>query len=288
MLFIVSTGRSGTKSLAQTLNKIHGIACVHEPHPLLAVEASEYRYGFISKEHIKNLLLETRKPIMGGIYCESNQALSLIIPILLETFPRARFIWLIRNGLDVVASAMQKQWYTGHSENYDRFEDSTPIQQIWINARLNGYKCGEMSQNIWIHLSRFEKCCWYWDYVNRIIESDLKKYNHTKYFILQLEKIRTQLPSLLTWIGASDISQPIISIANKAKRPPYHWSKWTHSEKLIFQMRCGSRMSNLYPEWIYSDGSWRGVPYQMEPSRKYTTYLLGWIKRWFRKFQKNI
>ena len=111
MFFVVSTGRSGSTSLARSLDRIDACHAVHEPAPELILEASGYRGGSVSREKLQSVLRETRHSMVEGRdYCESNQNLALIIPVLRELYPQARFVWLIRNGLDVVASAHQKQW----------------------------------------------------------------------------------------------------------------------------------------------------------------------------------
>ena len=126
MFFVLTTGRSGSKTVAHLLSLVGGFTCLHEPAPELIPESSAYRYGKAPADAVEKLLVETRSPHLDGSeYCESNQTLSLVIPALVRAFPQARYIWLIRNGLDMVASAYSKQWYSGHSENHDRYEDCT-------------------------------------------------------------------------------------------------------------------------------------------------------------------
>ena len=275
MFFIVSTGRSGTTTIAELLSSVAGCICLHEPEPALILESSAYRYGEIDGRQIISLLRETRPSHLNGrLYCESNQTLSLIIPLLAETFPGARFIWLLRNGLDVVASAMQKQWYSGFSENHARYEDCTPTQKAWIDGRIRGDRCGAMSAAEWAGLDRFAKCCWYWAYVNRLIAHDLNSLAPSAHFLLRLETLPGQLPSLLAWMGLETAELPPIPQQNSAKRPPYHWSKWSGEERRTFEHWCGEQMDAWYPEWRDAAGNWQGVSYQTPPARSQLTYLL--------------
>jgi hypothetical protein len=250
MFFILSTGRSGTMTIAKTLSLIDGCVCLHEPSPELILEASAYHYGKYPKEDLIRILTDTRKPeINGSIYCESNQNLSLIIPVLAEVFPEARYIWLVRNGLDVVASAFQKQWYSGRSAKNKRYEDCSPLEKAWIDGRVEGDRCGEMTPDEWAKLDRFSRCCWYWGYINRVIENDLKTYAHDKYFFLRLEDINEQMPDLIDWMGLKVMKAPAVRQHNIAKRIPYHWTGWNDGEMKSFDKWGGDLMDKYYPSW---------------------------------------
>ncbi|MDH5682455.1 MAG: sulfotransferase, partial [Spirochaetota bacterium] len=199
MFFILSTGRSGTTTIARSLNTIDGLYAVHEPAPELIRESSAYHYGKMTQEEIAKILTDTRKPLVdGSAYCESNQCLSLMIPALREVFPEARYVWLIRNAMDVVASTMQKQWYTGHSENNDNYENCSEIEKDWIDGRIRGDLCGEMSPEEWENMSRFAKCCWYWSYVNRVIKRELSGLGQSKHYVLLLEDIDEEYRKLVS------------------------------------------------------------------------------------------
>ncbi len=249
MFFIVSTGRSGSTSIAHAITQIEGCHAVHEPAPELILEASGYRQGTTTREAVEELLRSSRQPVVDGqAYCESNQNLALIIPILRDCFPEARFIWLIRNGMDMVASAMQKQWYSGHSENHDRYEDGSPLERAWIDGRLRGDAVGVMTTAEWDPLSRFAKICWYWDYVNRLIEKDLQDCPPEQVFRLRLEDVDSRQEALLDWMGFAS-AHPEWSVLNAARRAPLHWTGWSAQEMTPFQDHCGALMEHHYPGW---------------------------------------
>lgn len=262
MFFIVSTGRSGTMTIARVLSQINDCVCFHEPSPELILESSAYRYGDFSKKKLKEVLLNTRKPsVNGSVYCESNQTLSLIIPVLAETFPEARYIWLIRNGLDVVASAYQKQWYTGHSENQARYEDCSPIAKAWIDGRIRGDQCGDMSYSEWADLDRFARCCWYWGYINRVIEKDLNKYAPGRFYLLRLEEMDKKLRDVLKWMDLKAKILPLAEPFNRAKRQPYHWTCWSLDKRKTFDRFCGKLMDQFYTSWKTCTEEWKCVNY---------------------------
>lgn len=250
MFFVVTTGRSGSTTIARTLGQIDGCHSVHEPEPALILESTQQHCGDVAAGTIHAMLRETRFPTVNGkVYCESNQTLSLIIPDLVSVFPEARFIWLIRNGLDVVASTYQKQWYTGHSENHSRYEDCSAIEKAWIDGRVRADRIGEMSESEWEELNRFEKCCWYWGYVNRVIEKDLRRCAPDRFYTLRLEDMPQELPKLVKWMGFESSQLPMMRRDNIAKRVPFHWIEWSTEQHAAFARQCGDVMDKHYPSW---------------------------------------
>lgn len=257
MFFILSTGRSGTQFIAKLLSSVRGCVCSHEPAPELILESSGYRYGTVVKSELVKILRDTRSPTVDGfIYCEANQTLSLIVPALNKAFPEARYIWLIRNGLDFVASAYQKQWYSGHSENHDRYEDCPPLEKMWIDGRIQGDRCGDMNTDEWEKLDRFGRCCWYWSYVNRIIEHDLKMHCADDFMSVRLEEIDREFDNLVEWMGVEPLNAATMRRSNIAKKIPYHWTEWSKEQRRVFELWCGNLMDRFYPDWrIYTNES---------------------------------
>ena len=263
MFFVVSTGRSGTMTIARLLSLMDHCVCLHEPSPELILESSAYRYGSLGHSEVKSILASSRSErVNGAVYCEANQTLSLVIPVLTDAFPAASFIWLIRNGLDVVASTYQKQWYSGHSENHDRYEDCPALEKAWIDGRIEGDRCGDMTALQWRGMERFERCCWYWSYVNRIIESDLKEYASDRFKRLLLEELDIKLAAIIRWMGLKAAVLPTAGTYNVAKRRPYHWTGWTDDQREVFDRWCGNLMDRFYPTWRTPSGGWKGVRYR--------------------------
>jgi hypothetical protein len=277
MFFVVSTGRAGSKLISHLLSAVDGCTCEHEPEPALILEASAYRYGDISQEETVALLRETRSPRLNGdVYCESNQTLSLLIPVLVRVFPQARFIWLMRNGRDMVASAYSKQWYSGHSENHDRYEDCTPLEKRWIDGRIQGDRCGDLSAAAWASLDRFGHCCWYWYYVNDLIARDLAQYAPNRYYRIHLEAIDAQLPALLRWMGLKTLLRPAARRINPGKRAAHPWSEWSEAQRDQFEHWCAEQMDKFYPGWRAGNGEWEAINYRQR------TDLLAGIARHYR------
>lgn len=250
-VFVVSTGRSGTTSLAAAFAGLPGVRSVHEPDPVLLLEASAYRNREADKAAIRRVLQRTRSSREEGeLYLESNQALSLLIPVVNEVFPDAGFVWLLRNGADFVPSAVQKQWYTGHSENHDRYEDCPPVERMWIDGRIQGDRCGAVRGDEWQGMSPFARCCWYWSYVNRRIEADLDALlTEERVRTLRLESLDDELPDLVAWLGIDTPPGFAIPYENRAKRPLVGMADWSEDERSVFERWCGEAMDRWYPDW---------------------------------------
>ena len=255
MFFIIGTGRCGTTTLARVLSQSPNCRCLHEPKPWFVREASLYVYGEYTPNKIKSDLKSSRPASQWYEYGESNQKLSFLIPILAETFPKAQFIWLVRDGRDVVVSTVARGWYKPVEVVERENPDLGNGALTWHQNRLNGYRMREFTSHEWNSMSRFEKCCWRWARVN------LERYE-VPYRKLRIEDIATTIDSVACWLG---VAPPLggfrISTYNSAKQPVRPWKKWTKEERGFFERWCGEQMDKMYPDWKDETGKWqtRGV-----------------------------
>jgi Flp pilus assembly protein TadD len=250
MFFILGTGRCGTLSLANTLLEQTSCVCLHEPEPALIAEASAYRYGDVSGDELVALLRATRSPALNHKpYGESNQNLSLVIPALEEAFAGARYVWLLRSGLDVVASLVGRGEYSGGLIGRS-YEQCTPVQRRWIDGRIRGDRCGDVSQEQWQGMTAFEKCCWYWSYVNRTIEQDLQAHiDQDRACLVTLESLPDQVGRLVDWLGLEPYSTVQMRRENRASYHLHRCDTWSPDEWKAFEQWCGPLMDRLYPDW---------------------------------------
>ncbi|NCG25893.1 MAG: hypothetical protein GWP47_17410, partial [Actinobacteria bacterium] len=162
MFFVLSTGRAGSRTLANVLSQSADTICLHEPVPYLVEEAALYRYGDLAAEALAEILTDTRpRQMEGKQYGESANRLSPALPVLASTFPDAKFVWLIRDGRDVVASGHQRGW----------FDPEHVADTQWERHRLRADKLGEMDETEWAEWSPFRRVCWLWRRTNEMIET---------------------------------------------------------------------------------------------------------------------
>ncbi len=275
MFFILGTGRCGTTSLASSLSTINGICCLHEPEPILIEESSQYLYSKMTSEEIVRILHQTRKTkVKGDMYGESNQCLSFIVEPLLEAFPDAKFVWILRNGIDFVNSAYNKKWYIDEEKIHLLKNDGL---RRWASSRIQANKLGIMSNEHWGQMDQFEKCCWYWVYTNDLIEKKKELIKSKNFFFLKLEDINNKYPELVRFLGFTP----------NFVRPPFRFNltrkegellmSWTDKQQESFIKICGAFMDKYYPGWIV-DGKIQKIKY--DRANKYNL-LLGKLFRWF-------
>jgi hypothetical protein len=78
-------------------------------------------------------------------YAETSPQVTFSVPIILNALPHARFIHLLREPKDVVASGVRRKWYTGHVNDQWRItpKPGTPFQAIWE-------KMGQVEKLLWL------------------------------------------------------------------------------------------------------------------------------------------
>lgn len=277
MFFVVSTGRSGTQTLAELLDRSPDCVCPHEPEPRLLMEAMQYLYGKLPHDEAVALLRRTRPTIQTDKqYGESHHHLSLMIPALHDAFPQAKFVWLIRDGRKMVASLYARGAYKGY-----RFS-ATEGGILWETTRIRGDRVGDMSTLTWWGLSRFEKCCWHWDYRNRFSEQKLKECS-CDWMLIRLEELEARSGDLFEFLGLQPPVEMNVKHLNVAKpvsgrrEMPQDWREWNGEQVLAFLHFCAPVMDQWYPGWRAEvEDNWK------EPGFS----LKGWV--WLKRLGRTI
>lgn len=260
MFFVPNTGRSGSKTVAMALSQSPDCECLHEPEPRLVEEASRFRYGSIEPAAIVEILRRTRRAARpSAVYGETHNKLSLIVPLIELAFPGSKYLWLVRDGRDVVASSHQRGWFGIH--------EYAPGASPWARWRLQGDAVGEVDPSEWASWDAFERCCWNWNYVNRLIQGDLEEIDAQRRRLLRIEELGAKLPELCEFLGITPVSF-VIDRANRRVSDGdaeearnlvpsvITWHDWSPEQKAVFVKHCGALMDELYPGWREGD-DWR-------------------------------
>ncbi len=249
MFFIVGTGRNGSQTIAALLDQSPDLRCYHEPEPRMICESTAYAYGRIDAEHLRQLLRETRPArIEGQQYGESNHKLSELIPLLHETFPTAKFIWLLRDGRAAVASMVARGWYRPWLGARFRF----PGVRQWEVCRIRGDEVGAMSWWEWHSLSPFEKCCWYWAHRNQRIKALLNECG-AQWLHVRLEDLDERMPELFTFLGVQPPADANLPRRNQ-RSSAFDYeiipaADWSPAQRSSFAYFCRDVMDAHYPGW---------------------------------------
>jgi hypothetical protein len=162
-VFVLSTGRVGTETLAYLFGLLKNIFSYHEPSPplfslsKLAYEMSDlYRTDKNIRDVFQTALLASRKEIINySLSCrrgfiETGPDCTFLSQVILDTIPNVKFVHLVRDHYDVVRSGMRRRWYDGHkfdpsritplkgSKFFKSWKDYTPLEKnLWLWAETN-------------------------------------------------------------------------------------------------------------------------------------------------------
>jgi len=149
--FFLSTARSGSKWLANILDKATPLTARHEFTLNHCYQDGEWTAqhktgpGFAGlvqdEEKARWLLLDSRTWIeeLQKDFAEANVYLERFLPLMQEVFPDAVLVHLHRNPADVVRSIINRDWYDTPQD------DRHPVIDV----------------PDWERMSQFEKACWY-------------------------------------------------------------------------------------------------------------------------------
>ncbi|MCH2127433.1 MAG: hypothetical protein MK165_21765 [Pirellulaceae bacterium] len=250
MFFVLSSGRSGSKTIAHTLDGFTNCDCFHEPEPSLVVEGPQYYYGELAGQAVADILQQRIPPKDHRIYGESNLFLSLVMPVLNETFPECKFIWLLRDGRETVSSMFDRGWFDLSAKR---------VMPIYHASRLAGDKTGDYTESEWRNLSRFAKCCWIWLKYNLIIEEALRDIPTQRRMVVRLDTLKSSLPQIQRFLGLRGRRRVRVQKHNTAFQPVRHWEEWTIEQRDTFERMCGEKMDGWFSEWRDGAGTWMPI-----------------------------
>lgn len=196
-VFVLSTGRCGTMSLARLLNSHPRVIGLHEPLPRL-VELSGEAYRTPEAPWAKFAIDVARRDYIqeanrqGKIYAETANRLTFFAHAIEDVFPGSLFIHLVRNPCSVIDSGVRRGWYQGHPWDKGRIR---PLGGLWARR--------------WVCLSPAQKVAWNWVETNRFILNFLSGLPSERKLFLQLERLEEMQPSLWRFLGVEDLRFPI-------------------------------------------------------------------------------
>lgn len=239
-VFIPSTGRSGTTTMARLLSSHPEIRCRHERRRQLIRLSTELAHGIVDEaaaEAELHAIYVASGAYRSPIYGDSDHRLFNLIGILGRVLPEAKFIWLVRDGRDVVASTTARGWY-----------DAEYTSGVWGEYRLRGDAAGEVDPGEWDAMTPFAKNCWYWAHVNRGIGDEFAGMPAERWMTLRLEDLEPRVDDVFRFLDVAPV--PAGGRRENASRravvPPREWSRAEHGD---FERWCGEIMDRWYPGW---------------------------------------
>jgi len=241
-VFVVSTGRTGTKFIANFFNQFDDIFSKHEPDPDLLKLGNNYATNRVSATKAVKIFSSTRKIILNQLfklnydrYLESNNRLYSLIPIIKQSIPNSKFIHIVRDGRDVVRSGMSRNYYESN-DPFPRIKATDFPQDPWYSK--------------WNKMSRFEKVCWWWQKKDNFIRKSVQNdYSITLKFenIFNGKEDYPGMKKLAEFIGVSLKNIPLENrMNNKCNSTKQysipHWKNWTDEHTRSFLTIAGDQM----------------------------------------------
>lgn len=226
--FVLSTGRCGTQTLAEVLNLSPHTQVFHEPEPLLHKEAfycykgkaDQWRSFWQGRE-----FLITRAWNQNKAYGETYYKSIFFANGIHNNISNAKFIVVVRDPSEVVASGMKTGWYINNGD-WDKWR---------IRPNLSN----------WEKVDPYEKCCWLWAETYRRIlffVSAIPRENYTLIIFSDMVKPDFDWASIFDFL---DIQKP-------------------SSEKIaeVMAKKLNSRRLGRFPNWENLPQSYKDVMLQ--------------------------
>ena len=200
-VFIVGSGRNGTRSLYRMLTGTEGVK-IHHEYVCTHVQklAALYYMGLIEKKEVKDTLMELHgaaiKYTTDNIWIDSSNKLSWLIEPLNELFPTSKFLLIVRDGRNVVSSF----YYKLRDEMYD--DNSVKIMENWLNNRKE-LTIPPPEKKYWWNIpqenqpfyeefkefNRLQRAAYHWSECNRFVLECFENLNDDQKMTVRLEDI---------------------------------------------------------------------------------------------------
>lgn len=247
-VFLLSSGRSGTKMMEKLLAKCSDIEIHHEYLcNIIQPLGTKYYMGLISHEEavavVKETFLSSILLCEKKIWMDSSNKLCWILPVLLDVFPDAKFVHLIRDGRRVVSSYFNKL----HGEIYD---DSSVNKLRMYLSGLSEVKPPAEKKYWWPLLtdekltlehfcekSQFEKICLHWHYINEEVRRRLVKVSDGNKLTVKLEGLTSDKKEFDRFLAFLDVESGQIKFEDLGRPHNVHTPvsfELTHDQQQIF------------------------------------------------------
>jgi hypothetical protein len=215
-IFVVGSGRSGTRTIFKLLSGIPDLEIYHEYVCTHIQKASAlYFMGLLDDAEIKREIMELHGSAIyystNRVWADCSNKLSWIITPLHELFPDAKFVHLVRDGRKVASSYFHKL----NDEMYD--DESVKVMKNWLADReqlpipppekkywWNIPQPGQPFAEEFFSFNQFQRACYQWQESNRVIMEGLQEIPDSQKLFIKLEDLvssRQSLEEFLDFFG---------------------------------------------------------------------------------------
>lgn len=209
-IFVLSTGRCGTKLLTDLIQSDSTFIVAHQPVPELTHAASyAYQHRGSNFETLTQIIDACRYEsirdawLLKKTYVETNNRITFFAPYLASLFPQARFIHLQRDPYQFIESGYSRNWYS-----YEKLFDEgriTPQDDTTIP---------------WDQYSQVQKIAWLWKETNDFIRKFTETMPSERRYFIDSKDLYTngsKVKELLSFMGIQSL--PVARIEKLIARP---------------------------------------------------------------------
>ncbi len=217
-VFIVGSGRSGTRAIFKLLSGqpeleiYHEYLCTH-----IQQYAALYSMRLIDDNEVKNRIMETHGSAIyyseAKYWIDCSNKLSWVIRALIELFPNSKFVNLIRDGRKVASSFYHKlsnEMYDDESvrilegwlENRTARPIPPPEKKFWWNIPRNGQPFAGKFKTF----NQFQRACYHWREANRVIMESFKHIPPEQQLTIKLEQLTQDRKALQRFLNFIDLN----------------------------------------------------------------------------------
>lgn len=166
IVFVLSTGRTGTKTLAEGLAG-GDILSPHQPpySRLLTIASNYYLHGWLPQPVLAWLVARLREPQILQADCRYYiQVFSLDhmpAKIISEKYPNVYIIHIVRDPRTFVPSYLN--WMRSRLKSF-------VANKLVLGWHPSGYFTGALPWQKWWRMDEFQRVCWQWAYKNNLLE----------------------------------------------------------------------------------------------------------------------
>ena len=259
-VFILSSGRSGSQMLYKLLGSIDGVNSNHE-HNIMSYKPEVILYkhtgdtkdlnrlnNSLEKFYFKNIQAS------NDLWVDSNYSIAPIMDIILKKYPNARVIHLIRSGVKVVSSWLNKL-------GGEIYGDEEMKSLIYFLRNSHLMSPPKREKKFWWYipspnekikfeeLSQFEKICYHWNFTYKWVENSRKYVSSKSNFkMFKLEEIVSDTAALKSLFDFIDIEYSekyfkFIQRPHNVNKPVNY--KLSKEQIITFTKICGLTMNML-------------------------------------------
>ena len=247
VVFVVSTGRTGTTFLAQAASELGADGC-HEPGPWwLRHLSNAYASGHL--DHGRALrILRKQRPVIGADrpYLEASCLIYGLVAPLLDAFPEAQVVHVVRDPRTYVQSGLAWGAYRfgGRPLNLAPYRRLAPPQFTPADpaARLR-----------WVADDQFDRLCWAWSAMNEAMRT--QGAGHHRFRTVRFEDLTDgdRGPGVLEDLGDDlGLDVPAQRLAELTGNPvnasgavePDDWRTWTDDRLHVLRERTADEAAH--------------------------------------------